>query len=100
MDEVYQLEGGILNYLDSVKEDKSSWNGECYVFDQRVSVKHGSKPGTYSMCHGCRLPVSENDKKSNKYIEGISCPKCHDKLTIDQKKRFAMRQFNIKHNQK
>lgn len=100
MDEVYQLEGGILNYLDTVQEDKSSWNGECYVFDQRVSVKHGSKPGTYSMCHGCRLPVSENDKKSNKYIEGISCPKCHDKLTIDQKKRFAMRQFNIKHNQK
>ena len=91
MDEVYQLEGGILNYLDSVKEDKSSWNGECYVFDQRVSVKHGSKPGTYSMCHGCRLPVSENDKKSNKYIEGISCPKCHDKLTIDQKKSISNR---------
>ncbi len=100
MDEVYQLEGGILNYLDSVKENKSSWNGECYVFDQRVSVKYGLKPGTYSMCHGCQIPISENDKKSNKYIEGISCPKCHDKLTIDQKKRFAMRQFNIKHNQK
>ena len=100
MENVYQLEGGILNYLDNTDEEKSNWIGECYVFDQRVSVKHGSKPGTYSMCHGCRLPISKNDKKSKKYIEGITCPKCHDKLTVDQKKRFAMRQFNIKHNNK
>jgi len=100
LDDVYQLEGGILNYLDNTDEQQSNWNGECYVFDQRVSVKHGSKQGSYSMCHGCRMPITEEDKTSAKYNEGITCPKCYDKLTDDQKKRFAMRQFNIKHNKK
>lgn len=100
LDDVYQLEGGILNYLDNTEEQQSNWDGECYVFDQRVSVKHGSKQGTYFMCHGCRVPISEDEKKSHKYIEGVTCPKCYDKLTDDQKKRFAMRQFNIKHNKK
>jgi UPF0176 protein len=98
MNEVYQLEGGIINYLNNTKESETNWNGECYVFDQRVSVTHNSKQGTYSMCHGCRIPINNTEKKSKKYIEGVSCPKCFDKLTQSQKKRFAMRQYNILNN--
>ena len=98
MNEVYQLEGGILNYLNNTSKDVSNWKGECFVFDQRVSIIHGSKQGSYSMCHACRIPLSDNEKKTNKYIEGISCPKCYDNLTDKQKKRFAMRQYNIKNS--
>jgi len=96
MDEVYQLEGGILNYIDHTKENESNWTGECYVFDERVSVKHGSIQGTYSMCYACRFPISQVDKESPKFLEGVSCPKCYDKLTPDKIKRFSMRQYNIK----
>ena len=71
------------------------WKGECYVFDNRISLKHKLKQGTFTMCSGCRKPVSINEKKSTKYIEGISCPKCHDYLTDEQKSRFAMRQKQI-----
>ena len=92
---VFQLKGGILNYLKKIKEKESLWKGECYVFDNRVSLKHKLKVGTYSICSGCRKPVSKIEKKSKKYIEGISCPKCHDYLTISQKKRFSMRQNQI-----
>ncbi len=92
---VFQLKGGILNYLKKMDEKESLWKGECYVFDNRVSLKHKLKVGTYSMCSGCRKPVSINQRKSKKYIEGISCPKCHDYLTTSQKKRFAMRQKQI-----
>ena len=98
LNDVYQLEGGILNYLNKTNKDESNWNGECYVFDQRVSIIHGSKQGSYSMCHACRIPLSDNEKKTNKYIEGVSCPKCFDNLTENQKKRFAMRQHNIKNS--
>ena len=92
---VFQLKGGILNYLKKINEKKSLWRGECYVFDNRVSVKHKLKIGTYSMCSGCRKPVSVQEKKSKKYAEGVSCPKCHDCLTESQKARFAMRQKQI-----
>ncbi len=95
MKEVYQLEGGILNYLDNIEEKESKWNGECYVFDQRVAVGHKSKQGSYTMCYGCRLPINDQDKQSYKYEEGVSCPKCYDTLSLDQKKRFAMRQSNM-----
>ena len=94
-DNVYQLKGGILNYLKNIDKKESLWKGECYVFDNRISVKHKLKPGTYSMCSGCRKPVSLKEKKSKKYVEGISCPKCHDLLTVSQKTRFAMRQKQI-----
>ena len=94
VNEVYQLEGGILNYINNVAEDLSLWKGECFVFDKRVAVKHGSKPGSYSVCYGCRMPINNNDKKSAKYEQGISCHHCFDKLTIDKKKRFAMREYN------
>ena len=92
---VFQLKGGILNYLKKMNEKESLWKGECYVFDNRISLKHKLKVGTYSMCSGCRKPISINERKSKKYIEGISCPKCHDYLTTSQKKRFAMRQKQI-----
>ena len=92
---VYQLRGGILNYLNKVNKQKSLWKGECFVFDNRISVKHGLIKGTYSMCSGCRKPISPKDKKSNKYEEGVSCPNCHDRLSNSQKERFRMRQKQI-----
>ena len=92
---VFQLKGGILNYLKKIDKNQSLWKGECYVFDNRVSLKHKLKVGTYSMCSGCRKPISIKEKKSKKYVEGISCPKCHDYLTKSQKERFAMRQKQI-----
>jgi len=92
---IYQLKGGILNYLKNVKKKESLWNGECFVFDNRISLKHGLLTGTYSMCSGCRKPVSTKNKKSKKYEEGVSCPNCHDNLTKVQKARFRMRQKQI-----
>ena len=92
---VFQLKGGILNYLKSIKKQESLWNGECFVFDNRISVKHGLASGTYSMCSGCRKPVSSKDKKTKKYEEGVSCTNCHDNLTEIQKGRFRMRQKQI-----
>ena len=92
---VYQLKGGIINYLQKIKKNKSLWKGECYVFDNRISVKHGLKVGNYFMCSGCRKPISKKDKKSAKYEEGVSCPNCHDSLTNSQKERFRMRQKQI-----
>ncbi len=92
---VFQLKGGILNYLKNVKQNESLWGGECFVFDNRISVKHGLVTGTYSICSGCRKPVSPKDKKSNKYEEGVSCTNCHDNLTEIQKSRFRMRQKQI-----
>ena len=92
---VFQLKGGIINYLDKVNIKKSLWQGECFVFDNRVSIKHKLLPGTYTMCSGCRMPISRKDKKSIKYKEGISCPYCYDKLTKSQKDRFSMRQKQI-----
>ena len=92
---IYQLSGGILNYLKKTKEKDSLWKGECFVFDNRISLKHNLKPGTYSMCSSCRKPVSQKEKKSPKYKHGISCPKCHDYLTKTQKSRFEMRQKQI-----
>ena len=92
---VYQLKGGIINYLKNINVKSSLWSGECYVFDNRVSLKHKLKLGTYIICSGCRKPVSKDEKKSKKYQMGISCPKCYDKLSSSQKERFAMRQKQI-----
>ena len=77
---MFQLKGGILNYLKKVKKKDSLWRGECFVFDNRVSVKHDLAVGSYSMCSGCRNPISPKDKMSSKYEEGVTCPRCHSKL--------------------
>ena len=92
---IYLLKGGILNYLKQIKQKNSLWKGECFVFDNRVSLKHGLLQGTYSICGGCREPISIKDKKSKKYEEGVTCPNCFDKLSKNQKSRFRMRQSQI-----
>jgi len=92
---VFQLKGGILNYLKKIKKRKSLWKGECYVFDNRISLKHDLVAGSYSMCGGCRNPISHKEKMSKKYEEGVSCPRCHSKLTTIQRARFRMRQKQI-----
>ena len=92
---IFQLKGGVLNYLKKIKQKDSLWKGECFVFDNRISVKHNLEVGSYLMCSGCRKPVSSKDKKSSKYEEGVSCPRCYSKLSETQKKRFRMRQKQI-----
>ena len=94
-DEVYHLEGGILKYLEEVSADNSKWQGECFVFDNRVTVNHELKKGEFDQCHACRRPIREEDKQSPHYEPGISCHQCYDQLTDDQKKRFAERQKQI-----
>ena len=89
---VYHLKGGVLKYFESVSKDKSLWDGECFVFDDRVSVKHDLSIGNYDMCHGCRMPITENDKKTKKYIRGVTCPNCFDQTTEEQKSRYKSRQ--------
>ena len=92
---VFQLKGGILNYLSKIKSKDSLWKGECFVFDNRVSLKHKLKQGTHYVCSGCRTPSSLKDKRSYKYEEGVSCPRCYDTLSNSQKTRFRMRQNQI-----
>ena len=92
---VYQLKGGIINYLDNVKKKDSLWSGDCFVFDNRVSIKHGLKPGNLKICPGCRNPIKLSERKSNFYEQGVSCPNCYNKLTNSQKQRFRMRQKQI-----
>ncbi len=94
-EEVYHLEGGILKYLEEIDQSDSLWQGECFVFDNRVSVKQGLEPGEYALCHGCRWPITDADRQSDKYEEGVSCPACHDTLTDEQRQRFRDRQKQI-----
>ena len=94
-DEVFHLEGGILKYLEEVPEEESIWEGECFVFDSRVAVNHKLEKGQYDQCYGCRHPITEQDKLSQKYLKGVCCPGCFDTLTPDQKSRFAERQKQI-----
>jgi UPF0176 protein len=95
-DEVYHLQGGILKYLEEIKEPESLWDGECFVFDERVSVRHQLAPGEYDLCHGCRSPITEEEKQSAHYEPGVCCPHCFDKLTEDRKASFRERQKQIK----
>jgi len=94
-DEVYHLEGGILKYLETVQADNSCWDGECFVFDERVSVGHGLQPGPYESCRACRMPLSDQDKASSLYEEGISCPHCHGTHTQERIQRFRERQKQV-----
>ncbi|MGK7939096.1 MAG: rhodanese-related sulfurtransferase [Crocosphaera sp.] len=93
--QVYHLKGGILKYLEEVPQEKSLWQGECFVFDQRVAVKHQLEKGSYDMCLGCGHPISEEDKVSFQYEEWVSCPYCYDDLTDEKlaKQREKKRQF-------
>lgn len=91
-EEVYHLEGGILKYLEDVPEQESLWEGECFVFDERVTVNHSLEKGNYDLCNGCRMPITEQDKLSEHYQLGVSCHHCFDKTTPEQKTRFEERQ--------
>lgn len=90
--EVYHLKGGILKYLEKVPKGQSSWQGECFVFDDRVTVNHQLQPGSYGQCHACRRPITEDDKQSPYFQQGVSCPHCFDKHTPAQKQRFRERE--------
>jgi UPF0176 protein len=94
-EEVYHLEGGILKYLETVPESESLWEGECFVFDERVSVGHGLKPGEYELCRACRQPISQEDKASELFVLGISCPHCYGSKTESQMKSLSERQHQI-----
>lgn len=96
-EEVYHLKGGILKYLEAVPAEESLWEGECFVFDQRVAVRHGLELGSYDACVACGRPISDQDKASEKYEEGISCPHCFDSLTEEKKARQMARrqQFEL-----
>ena len=93
--DVNHLKGGVLKYFEDVPEKKSLWLGECFVFDDRVSVRHDLKVGSYDMCHGCRMPITDADKKSNNYIKGVACPKCFAQKTEKQKSRYMSRKKQI-----
>lgn len=95
-EEVYHLKGGILKYLEDVPKDESLWKGECFVFDNRVAVNHDLEKGSYDQCHGCRHPITEEDKQSDQYLEGVACPRCYDQQTPDQRERFAERQKQVR----
>ena len=89
--EVYHLKGGILKYLENVEPEESMWEGECFVFDERVAVKEGLELGTHELCYACGHPISETDKESDKYESNISCPHCYDRLTPEKKARQVNR---------
>ena len=92
---VFQLQGGILNYLKKTRKKENMWKGECFVFDNRVSLKPDLTIGSYTICSGCRNPVSQKNRMSHKYEEGVSCTSCYNKLSNTQKVRFRMRQKQI-----
>jgi len=94
-DEVYHLDGGILKYLEEVPEEQSLWQGECFVFDQRVAVKHGLEQGSYDQCYACRMPLSVEEMSSELYVKGLSCPHCYDQTTAEQKASFTERQKQV-----
>ena len=94
-DQVFHLEGGILKYLEDVPQDQSLWEGECFVFDERVSVDHSLDKGGYDLCYACRLPITEQDKQSEHYVQGISCPRCIGQHNEAQIARFAQRQKQV-----
>lgn len=91
-EEVYHLKGGILKYLETVPEAESLWDGECFVFDERVAVAHNLDPGSHELCLGCGHPISAADMQSPAYERGICCPHCHDRLTPEKRARLAAKQ--------
>jgi UPF0176 protein len=94
-DEVYHLQGGILKYLETVPESESRWQGECFVFDERVAVGHGLQPGTHELCRSCRNPVGEIEKRSEFYVEGVSCPACYGQKSAAKQEGLRERHRQI-----
>ena len=94
-DEVYHLKGGILKYLETQPKDQSLWDGECFVFDQRVAVGHGLAQGQYDQCYACRYPLTDRDKMRAEYVKGVACHRCHADMSDAQKARFSERQKQI-----
>ena len=94
-EDVYHLEGGVLKYLEDVPEQETLWQGECFVFDGRVAVNHNLERGQYDQCFACRYPITEAEKSSEHYIQGVSCHRCHDKYTDEQKSSFQEREKQI-----
>ena len=94
-DEVYQLQGGILNYLKQVPEAQSRWRGDCFVFDERVAVNHRLQPSHYELCRGCRYPITEQDKKTPSFEQGVSCPRCAESQSAEQRQAFRERQRQV-----
>jgi len=92
---VYHLQGGILKYLEKIPAENSLWQGECFVFDQRVAVGHGLSVGQHDQCRSCRHPISAEDKASPKYEDGVSCPRCHDSLTEAKRASARERQRQV-----
>ncbi|MCH6256920.1 rhodanese-related sulfurtransferase [Puniceicoccaceae bacterium K14] len=92
---VYHLDGGILNYLEKVDPEESMWKGDCFVFDNRVTVNHNLEEGDFDQCHACRHAITELDMASEKYVEGISCPHCFDTMTEEQRERMKSRQRQV-----
>ncbi|MDE0880591.1 MAG: rhodanese-related sulfurtransferase [Sphingomonas bacterium] len=91
IENVFHLKGGILKYLEQVPAEHSRWQGECFVFDERVAVRHGLEPGTHALCRACRMPVSPEERASADYVEGVSCPHCIAARTDDQRANYAER---------
>lgn len=92
---VFHLKGGVLKYFEDISTDQSKWTGECFVFDDRVSLDHNLDEGSYDMCHGCRMPITKQDKESKYFIKGVSCPACFASKTDEQKSRYMSRQKQI-----
>ncbi len=94
-DAVYHLQGGILKYLEEVDEEQSLWEGECFVFDDRVAVKHNLEQGQYDQCHACRYPITPEEKQHPHYEKGVSCPRCHGSRSDTQVSRYRERERQI-----
>ncbi|MFY8209196.1 MAG: rhodanese-related sulfurtransferase, partial [Caulobacter sp.] len=97
VEQVFHLKGGVLDYLEQIPQPESLWRGECFVFDERVSVGHGLVKGDHVLCRGCRMPVSSQDQASPLYVEGVACPACHDQRSEEQKARAAERHRQVLH---
>lgn len=94
-EEVYHLEGGVLKYLEEVPQEETMWEGECFVFDSRVAVNHNLEQGQYDQCFACRFPITEEEKQSEHYVKGVSCPRCIDKYTDAQRAGFRERERQV-----
>ena len=94
-DDVFHLQGGILKYLENIPVEESTWKGECFVFDNRVAVNHDLQKGQYDQCYACRYPITEQEKQSDQYIQGVSCPHCYHKVSAKQITRFKEREMQV-----